>query len=44
MSRFQLLNIIKQLKENIESANITLSKEALKAIEKVQEAIPNPAP
>ena len=33
-----------QLNENIDSAEITLSKEVLKAIEKVQETIPNPAP
>lgn len=47
--RFVTSNIIgatsvEQLKENISSATITLSKEVLKAIEKVQNAIPNPAP
>lgn len=35
---------MEQLKENIGSADIVLSKEVLKAIEKVQEEIPNPAP
>jgi len=35
---------VEQLKENIGSAEITLSKEILKEIEKVQEKIPNPAP
>jgi len=35
---------LEQLNENIDSAEITLSKEVLKAIEKVQETIPNPAP
>jgi len=33
-----------QLKENIESANVTLHEEVLKLIEEVQEAIPNSAP
>lgn len=33
-----------QLNENIDSSEITLSKEVLKAIEEVQESIPNPAP
>ena len=33
-----------QLKENIDSVDITLSKEQRKAINKVQELIPNPAP
>ena len=33
-----------QLKENIDSADITLTKEQRKAIDKVQELIPNPAP
>ena len=33
-----------QLKENIDSVNITLSKDQLKEIDKVQELIPNPAP
>lgn len=33
-----------QLEENIASIDLTLSKEVLKAIEKVQESIPNPAP
>lgn len=33
-----------QLKENIDSINITLTKEQLAAIDKVQELIPNPAP
>lgn len=33
-----------QLKENIDSIELNLSKEMLKAIEKVQESIPNPAP
>ena len=33
-----------QLKENIDSADISLSKEILRRIEKVQEQIPNPAP
>ena len=33
-----------QLKENIDSANITLSKEVLKEIDKVHAEIPNPAP
>ena len=35
---------LEQLNENIDSAEITHSKEVLKAIEKVQETIPNPAP
>uniref|UniRef100_UPI00404951E2 aldo/keto reductase n=1 Tax=Flavobacterium sp. TaxID=239 RepID=UPI00404951E2 len=35
---------MEQLKENIETQNIVLSKEILTAIEKVQEEIPNPAP
>ncbi|MFT4758904.1 MAG: aryl-alcohol dehydrogenase-like predicted oxidoreductase [Paraglaciecola sp.] len=35
---------LEQLKENIGSAEITLSKEVLVEIEAVQEAIPNPAP
>ncbi|MFK7934097.1 MAG: aldo/keto reductase, partial [Saprospiraceae bacterium] len=47
--RFMTSNIIgatsiEQLKENISSAEITLSKDVLKAIEEVHEAIPNPAP
>lgn len=47
--RFMTSNIIgatsiEQLKENISSADISLSKEVLKAIEEVHEAIPNPAP
>lgn len=47
--RFMTSNIIgatsiEQLKENISSAEITLSKEVLKAIEEVHELIPNPAP
>jgi len=33
-----------QLKENIDSINLTLSEEVLKAIEKVHSDIPNPAP
>lgn len=33
-----------QLKENIESANLTLSKEILEAIDQIHELIPNPAP
>jgi len=35
---------LEQLKENIDSINITLSKEVIKSIEKVHEEIPNPAP
>ncbi len=35
---------LKQLEENIGSAEITLSKEILKKIDGVHEAIPNPAP
>ena len=35
---------LEQLKENIGSAEITLSKEVLEEIEAVQEMIPNPAP
>jgi aryl-alcohol dehydrogenase-like predicted oxidoreductase len=35
---------MEQLKENIGSAAVTLSKEVLKAIDEVHEAIPNPAP
>ena len=35
---------IAQLKENISSIEVTLSKEILKAIDEVQELIPNPAP
>jgi aryl-alcohol dehydrogenase-like predicted oxidoreductase len=35
---------MEQLKENIGSADITLSDEILKEIEEVQELIPNPAP
>lgn len=35
---------LEQLKENIDSADLTLSKEVLKAIEGIQESIPNPAP
>ena len=35
---------LKQLKENIGSAAITLSNEILKEIDQVHEAIPNPAP
>jgi len=33
-----------QLKENIDSINVTLSKDVMKAIEEVHELIPNPAP
>lgn len=33
-----------QLKENIDSIKITLTKEQLKEIDKIQEMIPNPAP
>ncbi|NET34144.1 MAG: NADP(H)-dependent aldo-keto reductase [Cyanothece sp. SIO1E1] len=33
-----------QLKENIDSINVTLSKDILKAIEEVHELTPNPAP
>jgi len=33
-----------QLKENIESINIELSKEIIKEINQVHELIPNPAP
>ena len=33
-----------QLKENIDSINIQLSKDQLKAINRVHELIPNPAP
>jgi len=35
---------IEQLEENIDSINLTLSKEVLKAINKVHSEIPNPAP
>jgi aryl-alcohol dehydrogenase-like predicted oxidoreductase len=35
---------MEQLKENIGSADITLSEEILKAIDEVHAAIPNPAP
>ena len=35
---------MKQLKENIDSASVSLSEEVLKAIDEVHEAIPNPAP
>ncbi len=35
---------LEQLKENIGSSEITLSKDVLKAIDEVQELIPNPAP
>ena len=35
---------LNQLEENIDSIEITLSKEVLQAIESVQEKIPNPAP
>ncbi len=35
---------LKQLKENIGSIDVTLSKEVLEAIDKVQADIPNPAP
>ena len=35
---------IEQLEENMDSINISLSKEVLKAINKVQDEIPNPAP
>lgn len=35
---------LKQLSENIESINVTLSPEILNEIQKVHEAIPNPAP
>jgi aryl-alcohol dehydrogenase-like predicted oxidoreductase len=35
---------MKQLKENIGSASVSLSEEVLKAIDEVHEAIPNPAP
>lgn len=33
-----------QLKENIDSIHVSLSKEVLKAIEEIHEVIPNPAP
>ena len=35
---------LEQLTENINSIDVNLSREVLKAIEKVQEKIPNPAP
>ena len=35
---------VKQLAENIESINVDLSDEILKAIEAVHKDIPNPAP
>ena len=35
---------LEQLEENIASIEVDLSKEVLKAIEMVQESIPNPAP
>lgn len=35
---------LNQLKENIDSIELNLSKEMFKALEKVQESIPNPAP
>ena len=35
---------LEQLEENIASIDVTLSKEVLKAIDQVQEKIPNPAP
>lgn len=35
---------LKQLEENIDSINITLTEEVLKAIDEVHNAIPNPAP
>ena len=35
---------LEQLTENIDSIAIDLPREVLKAIEKVQEKIPNPAP
>ena len=35
---------LEQLNENIDSANITLSDEILKAINEVHAEIPNPAP
>ena len=35
---------MEQLKENIDSAEVKLSKQILREIEEVQEAIPNPAP
>jgi aryl-alcohol dehydrogenase-like predicted oxidoreductase len=46
---FLLSNIIgattmEQLKMNIDSLDVVLSKDVLKAIEAIQQAIPNPAP
>ena len=35
---------MEQLKENIESINLTLSNEVMKEIEAVHKVIPNPAP
>ena len=35
---------MEQLRENIASIDVTLSPEVLKAIEKVHERLPNPAP
>ena len=35
---------INQLKENIKTASINLSDEVLKAIDEIQELVPNPAP
>jgi len=35
---------LEQLTENIDSINVDLSDEVLKAIEEVHAAIPNPAP
>jgi len=35
---------LEQLKENIDSVDLSLDKEVLKAIDRLQESIPNPAP
>ena len=35
---------LEQLKENIDTINVTLSEDVLKAINEVQAAIPDPAP
>ena len=35
---------LEQLKENIDSVDLSLDKEILKAIDRLQESIPNPAP
>ena len=35
---------MEQLKENINSVNISLNKEVIKEIEKVQNLIPDPSP